>query len=138
MISDALRALIVTQAGNRCGYCLARQEYVPRLLEIEHIIPRSKGGTDTEDNLWLACRAYNLRKSNQTYAVDPLTGRYLPLFNPRHQRWFRHFSWSADGTLILGQTTCGRATIIALDLNNLIAVTVRGNWVSAGWHPPIE
>lgn len=42
-ISDALRARVSAQAGNRCGYCLARQEYVPWILEVEHIIPRSKG-----------------------------------------------------------------------------------------------
>ncbi|BAZ12013.1 HNH endonuclease [Calothrix sp. NIES-4071] len=35
-------------------------------------------------------------------------------------------------------TACGRATVIALQLNNVYAVTVRQAWVSAGWHPPIE
>jgi hypothetical protein len=29
-----------------------------------------------------------------------------------------------------------RVTIVALNLNNLIAVTVRRNWITAGWHPP--
>jgi len=24
----------------------------------------------------------------------------------------------------------------ALNLNNLVAVTVRRNWIAAGWHPP--
>jgi hypothetical protein len=38
-----LRARVREQAGNRCGYCLTRQEYVPWTLEVEHIIPRSKG-----------------------------------------------------------------------------------------------
>ena len=50
-ISDALRAIVRAQAGNRCGYCLARQEYVPWTLEIEHIVPKSKGGTDDKENL---------------------------------------------------------------------------------------
>jgi hypothetical protein len=109
---------------------------MPWLLEVEHIIPRAKGGTDDEENLWLACRACNLRKSSQTHGTDPLTTRTLPLFNPRKQRWFQHFQWSGDGTLIIGRTACGRATVIALDLNNFVAVTVRRNWVSVGWHPP--
>jgi hypothetical protein len=30
------------QAGNRCGYCLSRQEYVWGTLEVEHIIPCPK------------------------------------------------------------------------------------------------
>ena len=28
-----------------------------------------------------------------------------------------------------------KPTVIALNLNNLISVTVRRNWVKAGWHP---
>jgi hypothetical protein len=136
VINELLRTEIVAQAQNRCGYCLARQEYMPSLLEVEHITPRVKGGTDDKENLWLACRACNLRKSSQTHGIDPLTNRELPLFNPRKQRWFQHFQWSGDGTLIIGRTACGRATVIALDLNNFVAVTVRRNWVSVGWHPP--
>jgi hypothetical protein len=38
--------------------------------------------------------------------------------------------------MILGRTMTGRATVVALSLNNLVAVTVRRNWVTAGWHPP--
>lgn len=135
-IPDAVRARVRTQAGNRCGYCLARQEYVPWLLEIEHIVPIAKGGTDNEENLWLACRSCNLFKRDQTHARDPLTGRRVPLFNPRKQRWNRHFRWSEDSVFIIGRTACGRATIVALNLNNLVAVTVRRNWIAAGWHPP--
>lgn len=60
------------------------------------------------------------------------------LFNPRTQQWSKHFAWSEDGTEIIGITACGRATAIALHLNNNIAVTVRRQWVSAGWHPPVE
>jgi hypothetical protein len=60
----------------------------------------------------------------------------VPVYNPRRQVWSEHFEWSRDGTQILGRTACGRATVIALRLNNLIAVTVRRHWVAAGWHPP--
>lgn len=134
-ISDALRARVRAQAGNRCGYCLARQEYVPWTLEIDHIVPKSKGGTNDEENLWLVCHSCNLFKSNQTHGRDPLTGRRVRLFNPRRQQWKRHFRWSEDGTFIIGRTACGRATVAALNLNNLIAITVRRHWVAAGWHP---
>jgi hypothetical protein len=30
----------------------------------------------------------------------------------------------------------GRVTVLALQLNNIYAVTVRQAWISAGWHPP--
>jgi hypothetical protein len=106
------------------------------LLEIDHIIPKVHGGGDEEANLWLACRLCNSFKGTQMEARDPLHGRRVRLFNPRRQRWSRHFQWSEDGTRIIGRTACGRATVLALQLNHVIAVLVRREWVSAGWHPP--
>jgi hypothetical protein len=105
-------------------------------LEIEHIRPQARGGSDGEDNLWLACRLCNNAKRVQTAGRDPGTGRAVPLFDPRHQSWAEHFAWSADGTRILGRTAIGRATVVALQLNNFIAVMVRRCWAAAGWHPP--
>ncbi|MFB2896516.1 HNH endonuclease [Aerosakkonemataceae cyanobacterium BLCC-F50] len=35
-----------TAAINRCGYCLSPQHLVMARLEIEHIIPVSKGGSN--------------------------------------------------------------------------------------------
>ena len=61
-------------------------------------------------------------KGTQTDALDPETGQRVPLFDPRRQRWSEHFAWSEDGTRVLGQTPCGRATVLALQLNHLIAV----------------
>ncbi len=43
--------LVREAAGNRCGYCLRPQHLVMARLEIEHIIPLAKGGTDYESNL---------------------------------------------------------------------------------------
>jgi len=135
-IAPAVRDKIRCEAGNRCGYCLSRQEFVLGVLEIDHIIPTAADGSDNEDNLWLACRACNTAKSSQTEAIDPLTGRRVPLFNPRRQNWWEHFCWSASGVEIIGITPNGRATAVALDLNNVISLIVRQNWVTAGWHPP--
>jgi|GEM_PF-1413981 len=50
----------------------------------------------------------------------------------------RLLAQNQDGTLILGLTSVGRATIDALRLNSELAVEVRRNWVLAGWHPPEE
>ncbi len=135
-ISDELKERIRIQAGDRCGYCQSAQRYVFGLLEIDHLKPTARGGTDDEENLWLACRMCNAFKSDHTHGHDPLTGEELPLFNPRTQKWAEHFMWSEDGTQVIGKTSCGRATIITLQLNNRIAVMVRREWVSAGWHPP--
>jgi hypothetical protein len=108
-------------------------------LEIEHLWPRAKGGTDDESNLWLSCPICNGHKSDKTAAVDPVTGEVRPLFNPRTQSWFDHFRWASDGIHIEGMTAIGRATVAALHLSDdTDALAVRGWWVLAGWHPPIE
>lgn len=70
-IPDATRKAVRRAAKDRCGYCLAYQDYVLGRLEIEHIIPTASGGSDDESNLWLACRLYNMHKGVQTHAVDP-------------------------------------------------------------------
>jgi len=88
-IHDDVKERVRRQAVNRCGYCRARQEYVLCFLEIEHIIPTARGGTDDEENLWLACRLCNHYKGTQTHGRDMLTGRRVRLFNPRKQRWSR-------------------------------------------------
>jgi hypothetical protein len=124
------------RAGDRCGYCLSPQRLVQGWLEVEHLVPTALGGPDTEDNLWLACRLCNNYKGVQTDGLDPDTGKRVPLFNPRRQRWSGHFAWSEDGTRVLGRTPIGRATALALQLNNVIAVMVRREWVAAGRHPP--
>lgn len=73
-ISEEIRARVREQAGNRCGYCLSLQKYVLGILEIEHIIPKAKGGTDNEENLWLACRLCNGYKGIATHERDPVMG----------------------------------------------------------------
>ena len=137
-ISEEVKARVRARAGDRCGYCLSPQKYVMAVLEIEHLMPKAKGGGDEEENLWLACPLCNGYKGIQTEATDPLTSQAVKLFNPRKQQWSQHFEWSSDGSKIVGSTPYGRATIIALQLNNPVAVMVRQQWVIAGWHPPEE
>ncbi len=135
-VPASLRQRIREAARDRYGYCLSSQRYVMGKLEIEHIIPRTRGGSDDESNLWLSCSLCNRHKGSQTTGVDPLDGASVALFNPRAQIWREHFRWSSDGTLILGVTPIGRATVEVLRLNNELAIEVRRNWVLAGWHPP--
>ncbi|OIO92350.1 MAG: HNH endonuclease [Anaerolineae bacterium CG2_30_64_16] len=131
-----VRRRVAAAARYRCGYCLTSQRVVGLPMHLEHIIPEAAGDGSTEENLWLACPLCNGYKGVQTHAVDPLTGVRMPLFNPRIQDWHEHFSWSADGTEIIGKTPVGRATVLALHLNNPYVVPSRKIWVVAGWHPP--
>lgn len=137
-LSENLRQQVRNRAGNRCEYCFSHQDYVMGKLQIDHVFPVSKGGKNTEDNLCLACELCNQYKWTKTTGLDPETGSNVGIFNPRKQKWEEHFSWSEDGTRIIGLTACGRATIVVLKLNNSLALTVRRNWVRAGWHPPGE
>jgi len=72
VISEAAIACIRAEAENRCGYCLTPQRYAMQVLEIEHLTPRAAGGSDEEENLWLACRLCNNAKGVKTDGDDPV------------------------------------------------------------------
>lgn len=58
------RRNIFERDKNSCQYCgrkLAKAE-----LTIDHVVPRSKGGRDTWENLALACVKCNVKKGNRT------------------------------------------------------------------------
>src|SRR5438094_652722 len=112
-VSAKLRQKLVEQAKNRCGYCLSEQKYVFAPLEIDHLLPTAKGGTDTEENLWLACALCNPRKGTKTHEIDSVNGRKTPLFNPRRQNWHRHFEIVND-VEIVGKTAIGRVTVVCI------------------------
>ncbi len=57
-----VREYVLEKWGRKCAYCGA--ENVP--LEIEHITPKSRGGSDRVSNLTLACTVCNQEKGNQT------------------------------------------------------------------------
>jgi hypothetical protein len=107
-------------------------------MEVEHLVPEALGGVTAEDNLWLACPICNAHKGDRIAGPDPETGRATRFFDPRRQTWAEHFAWSDDGTLILGRTPTGRATVLALHLNRPLLSAARRAWVAVGWHPPSE
>lgn len=136
-IPEDVLARVRAAAQNWCGYCLSPQHLVMARLQIEHTIPRARGGTDDEANLWLACPLCNNHKRTQIAAIDSDTGDEVPLFDPRTQLWHDNFAWTADGLRIVGRTAVGRATVVALQLStDPDALLVRSYWVQAGWHPP--
>lgn len=135
-ISKDLDAKIRRQAKNRCGYCLNPQELLPFKLEIEHLHPQALGGESVEENLWLACRECNAHKATKAKATDRLTGKTVKLFNPRKQNWGEHFEFGNDSTEIIGKTACGRATVEALQMNNIYQTTARLAWSETNKFPP--
>lgn len=109
---------------------------MPYKLEIEHLNPIANGGETIEENLWLACRECNAHKATKTEAVDNLTGKTVKLFNPRQQIWNEHFEFSEDSTQIIGKTATGRATVEALQINNIYQTTARLAWSETSKFPP--
>ena len=56
-----VREYLLEKYSRTCQYCLARN--IP--LEVEHIVPRSKGGSNRVSNLTLSCRDCNEKKNNR-------------------------------------------------------------------------
>lgn len=57
-----VREYLLEKFGRQCVYCGAKDV----ALEIEHIVPKSRGGSNRASNLTLACRPCNQTKGNQT------------------------------------------------------------------------
>lgn len=142
-LSKLLVDQVRKQANYRCEYCHYPEILSTAPLSVDHIHPRSLGGTDELCNLALACRRCNERRYNFTEGIDPKTNTKTTLFNPRRQVWAEHFMWSSDALCIVGTTPVGRATCQRLDLNdtrrsdNFIRMS-RRQWILGGWHPPQE
>ena len=60
LYQNKLRSFIFNRSNNKCVYCGAKA------TEIDHIVPRTKGGTNSVHNLVASCRACNQMKSNKT------------------------------------------------------------------------
>ena len=135
-VSAILRQAVADRARDRCEYCRSPERITGGPLHVEHVIPETSGGPTTLDNLALACARCNLHKGRRTHHQDPVSGRRVSLFNPRTQKWPRHFRWKEDGVRVEGRTQTGRATVTALNMNHSTIVMARSLWVSLGVHPP--
>jgi 5-methylcytosine-specific restriction endonuclease McrA len=91
-----------------CQYCATSFE--PRELNLDHVIPRDKGGHTTWENVVTSCIRCNSKKANKL----PHEARMVPLNPPRAPRWrpfhssvkhnspqpsWRDFIEVADGTV---------------------------------------
>ena len=92
--------------GFRCQYCGAREE-----LTFDHVIPRSRGGRTTWENVVAACSPCNLKKasrlpgesgmipSQKPYEPSPHQlhnlGRGFPP-NFLHESWADYLYWDAE------------------------------------------
>jgi 5-methylcytosine-specific restriction endonuclease McrA len=75
------RKNLMIRDGFQCQYCGHRPSQ--RDLNLDHVVPRSRGGNDTWENLVVSCRACNLKKGRRT----PLEAGMALLRQPHVPRW---------------------------------------------------
>lgn len=89
-----------------CQYCGVDDD-----LTFDHLVPRSRGGLTTWDNVITACSTCNLRKGNKSYRAADMSPRQLPyrptvhdlhnngrLFPPNylHESWMDFLYWDTE------------------------------------------
>jgi 5-methylcytosine-specific restriction endonuclease McrA len=84
--------------GHCCQYC----GYSGEKLSVDHVVPRSRGGTDSWENVTTACLSCNVRKGNRTpreAGMVLLRAPHRPASGlgyeaTRHLRAGRHHEWA--------------------------------------------
>jgi HNH endonuclease len=114
-VSDRLRAEVAQRAGHRCEYCLIPEDHAGFPHQVDHIVSRKHGGLSTPENLAYACVLCNRHKGSDVASIDPHTGKAVPLFHPRRDRWADHFRLNMER--IEPISGVGSATARVLRLN---------------------
>jgi HNH endonuclease len=84
MMDVATKRLVRARAHERCEYCRLPQTAQPfATFHIEHIVPRTHGGSDEPSNLCLACERCNAFKGSNLSGIDSATGTVERLFITR-------------------------------------------------------
>ena len=132
-MSKAIDDYVRQRAGNACEYCQMPQAYDRPKFEIDHVVAEQHHGKKVEDNLALACYVCNHHKGPNLAGIDLETGKKTWLFDPRRQKWQRHFRW--EGPILFGRTAVGRATIDVLGINLPLRVELREELIDEGLSP---
>ena len=77
------RSMLFNRDRHLCAYC--GQVFRTAELEIEHVMPRSRGGADLWTNVVTACRHCNMRKGAQTPEEAHMPLLYVPYTPNRHE-----------------------------------------------------
>ena len=136
MSLSKLKIIVLKRAKGLCEYCKSPANISSQPFAIEHIIPKSKGGKNSVNNLALSCQGCNNYKYNKTSGVDRITGATADIFHPRQHNWSDHFAWSDDVIEIIGISAIGRITVEVLKLNRSELKNLRYLLSNAGLHPP--
>ncbi len=108
-IAESDRKLL-KRAAFSCEYC--GESVLDGGWHLDHVLPRSAGGSNEPGNLAVACSRCNVNKGVSVVLNDPLTGSPARVFSPRHDSWDAHFR--RLNHFVAGKTPVGRATAKAL------------------------
>jgi HNH endonuclease len=119
-ISELIKQAVRKRASYLCEYCHSPERISANRFTIDHVIPKSLGGTNEIDNLAIACRRCNERRYNFIAGIDPETQSMVPIFNmvvpaaaegiskiQRLNRWFLFLTLESKTgkTILFGQIT---------------------------------
>ncbi|MFM8802351.1 MAG: HNH endonuclease [Planctomycetia bacterium] len=91
------RRNVFARDGNQCQYC--GKQFPTSELSLDHVVPRSRGGTTSWENIVCACVACNVRKGGRTppearmnLVRHPVKPKRSPLLsiklgNPKYESW---------------------------------------------------
>jgi 5-methylcytosine-specific restriction endonuclease McrA len=91
------RRNVLARDGHQCQYC--GRHFPTHLLSIDHIVPRSRGGETTWENVVCACLACNVKKGGRTpheahmkLISTPVRPKRNPMLmlrldNPKYESW---------------------------------------------------
>lgn len=103
------RRNLFARDGNRCQYC--GQRFPTSELSLDHVIPKSRGGEATWENIVCSCVRCNIRKGGRTpteahmkLIKPPVRPKRSPLLtiklgNPKYESWktfLNNAYWSVD------------------------------------------
>ncbi|HEX2737327.1 MAG TPA: HNH endonuclease [Acidimicrobiia bacterium] len=85
------RRAVFARDAHRCQYCSRPAE------NIDHVVPRSRGGEHSWENVVASCRACNARKEDRLLAETELSLRRMPIA-PRATLWVAATAGRIDPT----------------------------------------
>jgi hypothetical protein len=136
-MDESLAQEVRQRAGGLCEYCRMPQMFYPTVtFPIDHIIAKQHRGATRLSNLALSCIHCNSYKGTNLAGIDPRTRTLTRLFNPRRQKWDRHFRW--NGPYLVGKTAVGRTTVEVLAMNHPDVIEVREELIEEGLFPPAQ
>lgn len=92
MVSPEMRLAIYRRDGWRCLYCL--QKFGHEHLTLDHIRPRSRGGTCHPGNLVTACRPCNIRRGNKPIEISAPKVKLQRIRSAIGQDMTSHLTWA--------------------------------------------